>query len=66
MLTHFQCDKCHFRNIQGRDPDVISEKDMRLLVTIRRDTLDEFLSRETGAVKGNLTIVKRLWKVAGG
>ena len=38
---------------------------MRLLVTIRRDTLDEYWSREPGTVKGNLTMVKRLGKVAG-
>ena len=63
MLTNFQCEKFYFRNIQGRDPDVLSEKYMILLVIIRRDTLDEFLSMEPGTVKGNLTIVKRLGKV---
>ena len=65
MLTHFQCDKCHFINIQGRNPDALSEKDVRLLVVIRRATLDEFGIREPGAVKGNLAMVKRLEKVAG-
>ena len=65
MLTHFQCDKCHFTNIQGRDPNTLSEKDMRLLVTTKRDTLDKFWSGETGTVKGTLTMVKRLGKVAG-
>ena len=65
MLTNFQCEKCYFRNIQGRDPDVLSEKYMILLVIIRRDTLDEFLSMEPGTVKGNLTMVKWLGKVAG-
>ena len=65
MLTHFQCDKCHFRNIQGREPDTLSENEMRLLATIRRATLDEFWSTEPGTVKGNLTMVNRLGKVAG-
>ena len=63
LLTHFQCDQCYFRNIQGRDPDALSKKDMRLLAKIRRATLDTFWSRESGTVKGNLTIVKRLGKV---
>ena len=33
-------------------------------MVIRRDTLDEFWSRETGTGKGNLTVVKMLGKVA--
>ena len=33
---------------------------MILMSTIRRVTLDEFWSRETGTVKGNLTTAKRL------
>ena len=66
LLTHFQCDKCHFRNIEGRDPDALIEKDVRLLVTIIRNTLDEFWRRDPGMVKGKLTTAKRLGKVAGG
>ena len=58
LLTQFQCEKCYFRNIQGRYPDTLSEKDMRLLVMVRIATLDEFWIRETGTVKGNLTMVK--------
>ena len=65
MLMHFQCNNCHFRNIQGRDPDALSEKDMRLLVTIRRADVGAFWIRKTGVVKGNLTMVKRLGKGAG-
>ena len=41
------------------------KKDGRLLVTIRRDTLDEIEIREPGTVKGNLMMVKRLGKMAG-
>ena len=56
---HFKCDKCHFRNIQGRDPCDLSENDTRLLVATRRDNLDAFLSRKPGMIKGNLKMVKR-------
>ena len=43
----------------------MSVKDERLLVTIRRGTLNEFWSRETGMVKGNLTMVNMLGVVMG-
>ena len=35
------------------------------MVTTKRDTLDKFWSGETETVKGTLTMVKRLGKVAG-
>ena len=57
LITHFQCDKFHFINIQG------SVKDERFLVTMRRSTLDEFWSREPETVKEKLTMVKRLGKL---
>ena len=62
---HFQCDKCPFRKIQGRDPDALSEKYMRLFVAIRRANVDAFWSRELVKVKVNLTMVKSLGKVTG-
>ena len=65
MLTHFQCEKCHFRKIQRRDPDVLSEKYTRLLVMIKIVTLDEFCIRDPRTVKRNLTMVKILDKVPG-
>ena len=65
MLTHFQCDKCHFRNIQGRDPYALLENYTRLLVTIIRAALDAYRSREPVTFKVQLTMVKRLEKVVG-
>ena len=65
MLMHFQCDKCPFRKIQGRDPNALSEKYIRLLVAIRRANVDAFWSREPGKFKVNLTMVNRLGKVTG-
>ena len=40
LTTPFQCDLCHFRNIQGRDPLAHSDKDCLLLEFIRRANLD--------------------------
>ena len=45
MLTRFQCDICHFRNINGRSPEVSNLKDKTLLETIQRESLDAFWSR---------------------
>ena len=44
----------------------MSVKDERLLVTIKRAVLDSFWSRKSGTVKGNLTMVNSLGKVASG
>ena len=43
----------------------MSVKDRRLLVTIRRATLDALWCREMGKVKGNLKMVKSMGKLAG-
>jgi hypothetical protein len=45
----FQCDLCHFRNIQKRDPDS-SLQDALMLRCIRRANLDSFWARETATV----------------
>jgi len=58
FMTSFQCDLCHFRNLQGRDPVPQSGKDSKLLAFIRRATLDSFWSRESGTVSKNLGQLK--------
>jgi hypothetical protein len=52
-MCPFQCDLCHFRNIQKRDPG-IDPKDKFMLVCVRRANLDALWAREPGTVKGNL------------
>jgi hypothetical protein len=52
MLT-FQCELCHFRNIQGKDPMAGNKKHEDLMVHIRRCNLDAFWSREKGSVSNN-------------
>ena len=64
LLTHFQCDLCHFSNIQVREPNTQGEKYTRLMATIRKATLDVFVIREPGTVRGDLTMAKKLRKVA--
>ena len=63
LLTYFQCDLCHFRNIQGRDTNTQGEADMRSIAAIIRSTLDLFWRMESGTVSGNLTMLKKLRKV---
>ena len=64
LLTNSHFANLYFRNIQGRDPNSLAGRDMRLMVVIRRATLDVFRIRETGTVKGNLSMVKRLRNVS--
>jgi hypothetical protein len=52
LVTRFQCGKCHFRNIQGRDPAIGDRSDELFEKCIRRASLDAFWSREESTVKG--------------
>jgi hypothetical protein len=63
LMMCFQCDGCHFRNVQGRDPQGSAEDDL-LLLAIRRATLDSFWSREASTVEGNLREGRRIDRVA--
>jgi hypothetical protein len=54
LMLVFQCDLCHFRNIQDRDPDLTpGTKDFLLSRCIRRANLDAFWARESSTVLGN-------------
>jgi hypothetical protein len=53
LMTHFQCDLCHFRNVQGWDPSPGSLKDNMILLCIRRVNLDALWSRESSTVYQN-------------
>jgi hypothetical protein len=54
LVTPFQCDLCHFRNLLNRDPVDNLAQDIRLLKLIRRANLDALWSREPLTVKNNL------------
>ena len=53
LLTPFQCDSCHFLNIQQRFPVVGRSTDELLLLCIRRANLDALWSRERSTVGQN-------------
>ena len=62
----FQCNLCHFRNIQGRYPDLESyEEDALLLRCIRRASLDVFWVRESSTVFGDGRELRTLTSKAG-
>jgi hypothetical protein len=52
----FQCDLCHFRNLQGRNPrPAQAPKDMLVMDCIRRANLDAIWAREPSTIVGNLS-----------
>ena len=54
MNTYFQCNICHFRNIQVRSLERSNLKYKTLLETIRRKSLDTSWIREPGTIIGNM------------
>ena len=63
LMTPFQCDICHFRNIQGRNPSESSVFDIRLLKDIRQANIDALWSREPSTVSGNLSQARRMERI---
>ena len=59
MSLPFECDVCHFRNINKRDVDWNNEQDVRTLMYIRGATLDAMWSRTKGTVEGNMKRLRR-------
>jgi hypothetical protein len=52
LMTAFQCESCHFVNIQGRLPNDGSTQDRLLLRNIQRASLDAFRARDDDEVAG--------------
>ena len=55
---------CHFRDMKGRYPNRARQEYDRLMITIWRALLDAFWSRETGTVRGDLTIMRNMVMMA--
>jgi len=55
MRIPFECDLCHFRNLNGFDLCPTNPKDQYTHLVIRRALLDAFWSRERSTVTGNLS-----------
>jgi hypothetical protein len=64
LVTPFQCDLCHFRNLMKRDPVQNLPQDIRIMKLIRRANLDAFWSREPTTVSGNLLTARQGVKIA--
>ena len=63
LMCPFQCDLCHFCNIQRRDLGSGNRKDILLLQCIRRASLDAFWSRESSTVRANARGARRLEEI---
>jgi hypothetical protein len=63
LMCLFQCDLCHFRNIQERDPGFGNRIDILLLQCIRRASLDAFWSREPSTARANALGARRLEEI---
>jgi len=61
LITPFQCDLCHFRNIYNRDPVRDRQGDMHAMTAIRRAILDSFWSRQPDTVSKNKSSVKKIF-----
>lgn len=59
LVTSFQCDCCHFRNITGRSPQSDGSDDT-VLKFIRRANLDALWSRSPGTVRNTVREVRNL------
>jgi hypothetical protein len=66
LFCPFQCELCHFRNIQGRSPNrgLGPLDDTELMKSLRRVNLDAFWSREPTTVAQNLGKVNRALQIA--
>jgi hypothetical protein len=54
LMTPFQCELCHYRNIYGNDPKTWDLDDSEIMSYIHRCSKDALWSRETTTVANNL------------
>ena len=54
----FQCNICHFRNIKGKDPNMLIQEDEIFTITIQQELLYAFWIQDPGTVRGNITMLK--------
>jgi hypothetical protein len=65
LVTPFQCDLCHFRNLMQRDPVLTLAQDVRIMKLIRRANLDALWSREPTTVSSTLLNCRQGARIAG-
>ncbi len=61
LMTPFQCDLCHFRNVKRRNP-ISNPRDLLALKIIRRANLDAFWARTPSTVNSNLLDFRQYMK----
>jgi hypothetical protein len=64
LVTPFQCETCHIRNMLGRDPQLNLASDVRLVKLIRWASLDAFWASEPKTVAGTLREARRGLRIA--
>jgi hypothetical protein len=66
LFCPFQCELCHFRNIQDKSPNMGLGPldDTELIKSLRRVNLDAFWIREPTTVSQNLGKVNRALQIA--
>jgi hypothetical protein len=64
LVTPFQCEVCHVRNIVGHDPQTNLASDVRMVKLIRRANLDAFWASEPKTVDGTLREARRGLRIA--
>ena len=65
LMVPFQCNHCHFFNMQGRSARPNCSVDSLLMKCIRRANLDSMWSRERSTVRNNLLNGKKLNRIQG-
>lgn len=63
IVTPFQCEQCHFRNIYGRDPSW-GEQDRKACMFIRHANLDGFWDWSSATVGAQVRETKRLIRIS--
>ena len=61
MKVPFECDLCHFRNMNKPDPVYGCKKDEDTYIVMRRAQLDVFWAREPSTVASNLSRLMRYY-----
>lgn len=64
LVTPFQCDTCHFRNLYNRDPEPRLAQDVRVQKCIRRANLDALWAAEPRTVSRTLSECRRGLNIA--
>jgi hypothetical protein len=64
LMCAFQCDLCHFRNIQKREQGKEDPSDAFLLKNIRRANLDAFWARKPSTVSHNGVTMRNIVRIS--